>query len=276
MIKDRNTDFFVFSADTFPIIAGPCVIESERHALEMAVRLAEIRDRLDLQLVFKASFDKANRTSFIAYRGLPIREAIHAFRRIGEETGLPVLTDVHTPDQPDLLREVVDVIQIPAFLCRQTDLLVAAAKTGRPVNVKKGQFMSPWSMFDVITKLRYSGCDDFAITERGTSFGYDNLLVDMRTIPIIQVLGPPIIFDATHSAKTNPSDGRRFISTMARAAIAAGCDGLYIEVYDRPTEALCDPDVQWPLDRFEDLIVELLAFRETYVRTRQKAVKSVD
>lgn len=263
----------LFSIDTFPIVAGPCVIESERHALEMAVRLAEIRDRLDLQLVFKASFDKANRTSFSAYRGLSMEHSIRIFRRIGKDTGLPVLTDVHVPDQPERLLGAVDVIQIPAFLCRQTDLLVAAAKTGLAMNVKKGQFMSPQGMDSAVEKLQKAGCENVAITERGTSFGYDNLIVDIRAIPLMKTLGVPVIFDVTHSAK--PPGYRSFIPTMARAAIAAGCDGLYIEVHDRPDEALCDADIQWPLDQFEDLIVELLAFRETYIRTRQEGREPV-
>ncbi len=264
---------FTFSADTFPVIAGPCVIESERHVLKMAHLLAEVRDRLGLQLVFKTSFDKANRTSSRSYRGISLEAALPIFRWIREEFGLPLLTDVHTPDQPDQLKDVVDVIQIPAFLSRQTDMLAAAAETGLTVNVKKGQFLSPWEMANIVEKLKEAGCESFALTERGASFGYNNLIADMRAIPIMQELGAPVIFDATHSAQLPGGQGdrsgglRQYIPAVARAAVAAGCDGLFLEVHDQPDKALSDSGTQWPFDQFEGLVTQLLAFRRTYVET---------
>ncbi len=258
---------YTFSPDSFPIIAGPCVIESKKHVLKMARLLAEIRDRLNLQLIFKASFDKANRSLLNAYRGIWPEDDIPIFKTIREEIGLPVLTDIHIPWQAENLREVIDIIQIPAFLCRQTDLLIAAAQTDLAVNVKKGQFFSPYEISNIIEKLVLSGCKNYAITERGTCFGYNNLVVDIRAISIMQKAGVPVIFDATHSAK--PPGGRQFIPTVARAAVAAGCDGLSLEVHDQPDKALSDSTIQWPLDQFEDLIVELLAFRKTYLETRK-------
>jgi len=267
---------YTFSDETFPVIAGPCVIESERHVLQMARLLAEARDRAGLQLIFKTSFDKANRTSSRSYRGISLEEALPIFRRIREEVGLPVLTDVHTPDQPALLRDVVDVIQIPAFLSRQTDMLTAAAQTGLSVNVKKGQFLSPWEVASIVEKLQDAGCESFALTERGTSFGYNNLVSDMRAIPIMQESGAPVIFDATHSAQLPGGQGsqtgglRQYIPAVARAAVAAGCDGLFLEVHDQPDQALSDSATQWPLDRFESLMTELLAFRKTYLEVRYR------
>lgn len=262
---------YTFSSDTFPVIAGPCVIESEQHVLKMARLLAAARERLDLQLIFKSSFDKANRSSPRSYRGISLDTALTIFRRIKEEVGLPVLTDVHTPEQAAQVQAAVDVIQIPAFLSRQTDMLTAAARTGLTVNVKKGQFLSPWEVANVVDKLREAGCESFAVTERGTSFGYHNLISDMRAIPIIQELGVPVIFDATHSAQQPGGQGdrtgglREYIPVVARAAVAAGCDGLFLEVHDQPDQALSDSTTQWPFDRFEDLITELLAFRQTYL-----------
>ncbi len=266
---------YIFSDDTFPIVAGPCVIESERHALKMARLLAEARDRLGLQLTFKTSFDKANRSSSRSYRGISLEDARPIFRRIREEVGLPVLTDVHTPDQPARLRDVMDVIQVPAFLSRQTDLLTAAVESGLTVNVKKGQFLSPWEAANIVDKLKEAGCKSFALTERGTSFGYNNLVADMRAIPIMQELGAPVIFDATHSAQLPGGQGdrtgglRQYIPATARAAVAAGCDGLFLEVHDQPDKALSDSATQWPLEHFESLMAELLAFRKTYLETRR-------
>lgn len=260
--------------DAFPIIAGPCVIESEEHVLHMARLLAEVRDRLGLALIFKTSFDKANRTSGDSYRGLALVEALPIFRRIRDETGLPLLTDVHSVEQPAQLVGAVDVIQIPAFLSRQTDLLEAAARTGLTVNVKKGQFMSPWDIEHVVAKLKASGCTSFAVTERGASFGYQNLVADMRAIPIMQRAGAPVIFDATHSAQLpgaqNGQTGgqREFIPTVARAAVAAGCDGIFLEVHDDPDRAQSDAATQWPFADFESLVTELLAFRHTYLELR--------
>lgn len=266
---------YTFSADTFPVVAGPCVIESERHVLKMARLLAEARDRLGLQLIFKTSFDKANRTSSRSYRGISLDEALPIFRRIREEVGLPVLTDAHTPDQPARLQDAVDVIQVPAFLSRQTDMLTAAAETGLTVNVKKGQFLSPWATANIVDKLKEAGCESFALTERGASFGYNNLVADMRAIPIVQELGAPVIFDATHSAQLPGGQGdltgglRQYVPAVARAAVAAGCDGLFLEVHDQPDQALSDSATQWPFEHFENLMAELLAFRKTYLETRR-------
>ena len=267
---------YTFSGKAFPVIAGPCVIESERHVLKMARLLAEARDRLGLQLIFKTSFDKANRSSPRSYRGVSLDDARPIFRRIREEFGLPVLTDVHTPDQPARLQGEVDVLQVPAFLSRQTDLLTAAAQTGLTVNVKKGQFLSPWEAANIVAKLREAGCESFAITERGASFGYNNLVCDLRAIPIMQELGAPVIFDATHSAQLPGGHGdrtgglRRYIPALARAAVAAGCDGLFLEVHDQPDKALSDPDTQWPFERFESLMTEVSAIRKTYLEVHHR------
>lgn len=264
-------DGIKFGEQYFPIIAGPCVIESEEHTLMMAHKLAEIGESMGLDLIFKASFDKANRSSLDAYRGVSIDEAVSIFRRVKEDTGLTVLTDIHTPDQPEALQEVVDVFQIPAFLCRQTDLLVAAALTKKAVVVKKGQFLSPWEVTNILAKLAGSGCKNMAIIERGASYGYNNLVSDMRAIPIMKELGASVIFDATHSAQLpggggDYTDGMRdYIPTVARAAVAAGCDGLFIEVHNKPEEALSDKMTQWPLDKFVPLMNQLLAFRKTYM-----------
>lgn len=260
-----------FGRDHFPVIAGPCVIESEEHVLFMASRLAELKEALGLELIFKTSFDKANRTSVTSYRGIGLDEAIRLFERIRAETGLALITDVHHPDQPDRLKDHVDVLQIPAFLCRQTDLLAAAAETGLPVNVKKGQFLSPWEVGGILGKLKAAGGTRYAITERGASFGYNNLVSDMRAIPIMQEAGAPVIFDATHSAQLPGAEGtgtgglRETIPAVARAAVAAGCDGLFIEVHDNPEAALSDAATQWPLDKFKALLETLLDFRQTYL-----------
>jgi 2-dehydro-3-deoxyphosphooctonate aldolase (KDO 8-P synthase) len=238
--------------------------------MQMARELAKIRDRLDLQLIFKTSFDKANRSSVESYRGITLESALPMFEQIQKKFGLPILTDVHTVEQPAQLRDAIDIVQIPAFLSRQTDILQAAAETGLPVNVKKGQFLSPWEVTQILEKLRQSGCRNFAITERGTTFGYNNLVADMRAIPIIQGMDVPVIFDATHSAqlpggKGNQTGGmRQYIPAVARAAVAAGCDGIFMEVHDRPDDALSDPMTQWPLDHFEELMGEILTFRRTY------------
>jgi len=244
--------------------------------MKMAGLLAGVRDKLHLQLIFKTSFDKANRTSAQSYRGVNLEESIPLFTRIREQYDLPVLTDVHTAEQPAQLRYAVDVLQIPAFLCRQTDLLQAAAKTGLTVTVKKGQFLSPWEVSNIVEKLRSAGCENLAITERGSSFGYNNLISDMRSIPIIQELGVPVIFDATHSAQLPGGLGsqtgglRQYIPPVARAAVAAGCDGVFMEVHDNPPNARSDPATQWPFDRFESLLEELLAIRRVYLEITEE------
>lgn len=266
-----------FGPDKFPFIAGPCVIESADHVLGMAKRLADSRERLGIQLIFKASFDKANRSSIAAYRGIEINEAVAIFKQIKNEYGLPIATDFHQPQQAGPLAEVVDVLQVPAFLCRQTDMLSAAASNAPVVVVKKGQFLSPWEVKNIIGKLVESGCQHYALIERGTSFGYNNLVTDMRSIPIMQEQGANVMFDATHSAQLPGGGGdhttgmREYIPAVARSAVAAGCDGIFMEVHDQPDQALSDSTTQWPFEKFDSLVQELLAYRNTFIETQKHA-----
>ncbi len=246
------------------LIAGPCALESRAHALEMAHALKEIAERLKIGLVYKSSFDKANRTSAQSARGLGLKEAIPIFAEVKERTGLPVTTDVHEPEQCAALAEVVDVLQIPAFLCRQTDLLMAAARTGKPVNVKKGQFLAPWDMKNVVAKLLGAGNPNVLITERGVSFGYNTLVSDMRALPILAETGAPVIFDATHSVQQPGGQGatsggeRRFVPVLARAAVAVGVAGLFIETHQDPDRAPSDGPNMLPLASLEPLLKELM------------------
>ena len=256
-----------FGENTLGLIAGPCVIESREHSLRIANEIQEITERVDIPLIFKNSFDKANRSSFSSYRGLGIDEGLSILSDVKNQTGLPVLTDIHEASQAISVAEVADILQIPAFLCRQTNLLVAAAKTGKPVNVKKGQFVSPWDMKNIVEKLEISGCETILLTDRGTQFGYNNLVADMRAIPIMQKLDHPVIFDATHSAQlpgggTTTGGMREMIPTLAKSAVAAGCDGIFMEVHDNVHEAKSDASTQWPLDKFESLLFELKAIKE--------------
>ena len=248
------------------LIAGPCVIESESLVDECAARLKEIAGLLGIGLVFKASFDKANRSSLSSFRGLGFEKGLAILARVREKYDLPVISDVHESWQVGPAAEVLDALQIPAFLARQTDLLVAAAGSRRPVNVKKGQFMAPEDMKQVAAKM--SGQPGFAglsFCERGSSFGYHNLVVDMRSFPIMAELGWPVIFDATHSVQLPAASGqcsggdRRFVPTLARAAVAAGVDGLFLETHPDPDRALCDGPNQWPLDQLAELLASLLA-----------------
>jgi 2-dehydro-3-deoxyphosphooctonate aldolase (KDO 8-P synthase) len=244
------------------IISGPCVIESEEHALACAMRLKEICK--DTPLIYKSSFDKANRTSLSSYRGPGLEKGLEILAAVKEKTGLPVTTDIHLPEQAAIAAEVCDILQIPAFLCRQTDLLVAAAKTGKPVNVKKGQFLAPWDMQYVVDKLVGAGCKDLMLTDRGAMFGYNNLVSDMRAIPLMQNLGHPVCFDASHSAQLPGGLGektggmRELIPTLAKSAIAAGANALFIETHDNPEKALCDGSTVFPLDEFPALLDHLL------------------
>jgi 2-dehydro-3-deoxyphosphooctonate aldolase (KDO 8-P synthase) len=246
------------------LIAGPCVLESRTHALETAQALKEIADRLTLGLVYKSSFDKANRTSGQSARGLGLKEALPIFAEIKERTGLPVTTDVHEPGQCAAVAEAVDILQIPAFLCRQTDLLVAAARTGKPVNVKKGQFLAPWDMKHVVAKLTGAGNSNVLVTERGVSFGYNALVSDMRALPILAETGAPVIFDATHSVQQPGGQGaasggeRRFVPVLARAAVAVGVAGLFIETHPDPDSAPSDGPNMVPLDVLEPLLKDLI------------------
>jgi 2-dehydro-3-deoxyphosphooctonate aldolase (KDO 8-P synthase) len=247
------------------VFAGPCQMESRAHALEMAAALKEIAGRLGIGLVYKTSFDKANRTSLGAKRGLGLGEALAVFAEIRETLGLPVVTDVHEAGQCARVAEVVDVLQIPAFLCRQTDLLVAAAKTGRAVKVKKGQFLAPWDMANVVAKITDSGNPNVLVTERGSSFGYNALVVDMRALPIMGRIGCPVIFDATHAVQqpggqgTSSGGDRRFVPTLARAAVAVGVAGVFIETHQDPDRAPSDGPNMVPLADFEGLLRELMA-----------------
>lgn len=247
------------------VFAGPCQMESQAHALEMATALKEICARVDVGLVYKTSFDKANRTSLTGKRGLGLSAALQVFADIRETLGLPVVTDVHEPAQCAAVAEVVDVLQIPAFLCRQTDLLVAAAKTGRAVKIKKGQFLAPWDMKNVLAKVVESGNPNVLLTERGASFGYNTLVVDMRSLPIMAENGCPVIFDATHSVQqpggqgTSSGGDRRFVAPLARAAVAVGVAGLFIETHQDPDNAPSDGPNMVPLASFERLLEELSA-----------------
>jgi 2-dehydro-3-deoxyphosphooctonate aldolase (KDO 8-P synthase) len=247
------------------LFAGPCQMESRQHALEMASALKEICGRLGIGLVYKTSFDKANRTSLSAKRGVGLDGALAVFAEIRASLGLPVVTDVHEAGQCARVAEVVDVLQIPAFLCRQTDLLVAAAETGRPVKVKKGQFLAPWDMRNVVAKLTASGNANVLVTERGASFGYNTLVVDMRALPILREIGCPVIFDATHAVQQPGGQGtqsggeRRFVAPLARAAVAVGIAGLFIETHENPDRAPSDGPNMVPLKDFEGLLRDLMA-----------------
>ena len=247
------------------LIAGPCQMESRDHAFMMAGRLREICGRLGIGLVYKSSFDKANRTSLSGKRGMGLEKSLAVFADIRKELGLPVLTDVHENGQCAEVASVVDVLQIPAFLCRQTDLLIAAARTGRVVNVKKGQFLAPWDMKNVLAKIVDSGNPNVLLTERGASFGYNTLVSDMRALPIMAETGAPVIFDATHSVQQPGGQGassggdRRMVPVLARAAVAVGVAGVFIETHQDPDNAPSDGPNMVPLDRLENLLVTLMA-----------------
>lgn len=247
------------------LIAGPDVLESETHALAMARALREIARERGVPLVFKASFDKANRTSADSFRGPGLEEGLRIFERIKADTGLPLTTDFHTPDQASPLSHVVDLLQVPAFLSRQTDMLLAAGRTGRAVNVKKGQFLAPWDAAHAVEKVRSTGNGAVMLTERGTTFGYNNLVVDFRGIPRMRALGVPVCFDATHSVQLPGGQGaasggeRQFIAMLARAAVSVGVDAVFFEVHDDPANAPCDGPNQIPLADFPALLDLLLA-----------------
>ncbi|MGY6708096.1 MAG: 3-deoxy-8-phosphooctulonate synthase [Rhizobiaceae bacterium] len=246
------------------LIAGPCQMESRDHAFEVAGRLKEICAGLGIGLVYKSSFDKANRTSLSGRRGLGLDAALPVFEALRSQLGLPVLTDVHTAEQCAPVADVVDILQIPAFLCRQTDLLIAAAATGKVVNVKKGQFLAPWDMENVVAKLTGSGNDRVMLTERGASFGYNTLVSDMRSLPIMAGFGAPVIFDATHSVQQPGGQGassggdRRFVAPLARAAVAVGVAGVFVETHEDPDNAPSDGPNMVPLDDMPALIETLM------------------
>ena len=250
----------------FALIAGPCAMESRAHALETAAALTELCDRLGIGLIYKSSFDKANRTSATAARGIGMKQALPIFAELRERFGCPVITDVHEAVQCAAVAEAVDVLQIPAFLCRQTDLLVAAARTGRAVNVKKGQFLAPWDMRNVAAKLAGAGCERVLLCERGTSFGYNMLVNDMRALPVLKETGWPVVFDATHSVQQPGGHGdrsggqREYVPVLARAALAIGVAALFIETHEEPDRAPSDGPNMVPLKAMRGLLQTLVEF----------------
>jgi 2-dehydro-3-deoxyphosphooctonate aldolase (KDO 8-P synthase) len=254
--------------NTLPLglIAGPCALESRAHALEMAAALKEITGKLGLGFVYKTSFDKANRTSAASARGLGLDKALTIFADLRDQLGVAVLTDVHEPDQCAAVAEVVDILQIPAFLCRQTDLVVAAAKTGRAINVKKGQFLAPWDMANVVAKITGAGNPNVLVTERGVSFGYNTVVSDMRALPILAKIGTPVIFDATHTVQqpggqgTSSGGERAFVSVLARAATAVGIAGVFVETHQDPDHAPSDGPSMIALKELPPLLQRLMQF----------------
>lgn len=265
-VKTASRTVTIGNARRLTIIAGPCQLESRAHALECAAALKEIADRLQVGLIYKTSFDKANRTSAGATRGLGLKEAAPIFAELREKTGLPVLTDVHEREQCALAAEAADILQIPAFLCRQTDLLIAAALTGKAINVKKGQFLAPWDMKNVVAKITGAGNDRVLVTERGASFGYNTLVSDFRSVPVMaRETGAPVVFDATHSVQqpggqgTSSGGQREFVPTLARAAVAVGVAAVFAETHPDPDTAPSDGPNMIPLKRFEAFVADLLA-----------------
>ncbi len=258
----------IFGDGSLTIIAGPCVVETPEHALMMARECSRRAHDAGLDYVFKASYDKANRSSHESFRGIGARAALDALRAVREELGLPVLTDVHDVSQVEAAAEVADVLQIPAFLCRQTDLLVAAAQTGRAVNVKKGQFLAPSDARNIVKKMRSAGCEKLLLTERGATFGYHNLVVDMRSFPIMRSFGAPVVFDVTHSLQLPGGLGHatggqsEYIEPLARAGVACGVDAVFMEVHDNPARALSDGPNALPLARMAPLLGSLRDIHE--------------
>ena len=263
-MKEVKIGNVTFSDKHLGIIAGPCVIESRDHSLRMANEIKKISDDIELPIIFKSSFDKANRTSIKSFRGPGIDEGIKILSDVKAETELPVITDIHNADQAKVVAEVVDVIQIPAFLSRQTDILIAASNTGKPVNIKKGQFLAPWDVEHIVQKIEETGHSNILLTDRGTQFGYNNLVADMRAIPLMKKYGYPVVFDATHSAQLPGASGghssgmRDMIPTLARSAVAAGCSGVFMEVHDKVDSAKSDAATQWPLSQLKDLLIDLI------------------
>ena len=261
--KVKCSNFEISNDKPFTLIAGPCQLENETHALKMSSELKKITSELGINLIYKTSFDKANRTSLKGKRGMGLEKSLPIFDKIRKEVGLPVLTDVHTAEQCSIVADHVDVLQIPAFLCRQTDLLIAAAKTGKIINVKKGQFLAPWDMANVIKKIEESGNKNILITERGASFGYNTLVSDMRALPIMSRFGFPIVFDATHSVQQPGGMGeksggqREFVPYLARAAIAVGVGAIFMETHEDPDNAPSDGPNMVPLNEVKVLLKKL-------------------
>lgn len=268
-MKQLNVkDFLIGEGQPLALISGPCVIESEEHALKAAHFLKKLCLSLDIPFIYKSSYDKANRSSVNSFRGPGLQEGLRILEKVKREFDVPVFTDIHTPDEAAPVAQVCDVLQIPAFLCRQTDLLIAAGKTGAVINLKKGQFMAPWDMNNAVDKLLSTGNDNILLTDRGTSFGYNNLVSDMRAIPILKGLGFPVCFDASHSVQLPGGQGtysggqREFIPTLAKAAVAAGCNCIYMESHPQPALAKSDKDSVMPFEALEPLLKMLKAIHE--------------
>ena len=271
-------DFTMGGGTPLVLIAGPCVIESEKLVLSTCEKIREITSRQKVPFIFKSSYTKANRLKIDSYSGPGLEDGLKILDKVRKEFGVPVLTDVHNPDEALPVSQVADVLQIPAFLCRQTDLVVAAAKTGKPLNIKKGQFMAPEDMLPIAKKAESAGNKNVLLTERGSFFGYHNLVVDMRSLSIMRDLGYPVVFDATHSLQLPGAGGGQsgglpqFIFPLARAAVACGCDGLFVETHPNVTSALCDKASMLPLDRFEELVVQVKAIDQLI---REKATPAI-
>lgn len=267
-VKSYSVGEVPFGTGELSFILGPCVVESYEHASMMARSIREICERVGVGFVYKSSFDKANRSSIESFRGDGMDAGLDVLRRIKEEFGVPVITDIHEPWQAEPAAEVADILQIPAFLCRQTDLLVAAAKTGKAVNVKKGQFLAPWDAKNIVEKLQAAGCEKILLTERGASFGYNNLVVDLRSFPIMRSFGVPVVFDVTHSLQLpgglgKATDGQaQYIEHFARAGVACGVDAVFMEVHNDPSKAPSDGPNQLPLARLEALLTKLKKINE--------------
>jgi len=274
IVNVRN--FAIGQGQQLAFIAGPCVIESHEGCLKLAEKLKTIFQAKKLPFIFKASYDKANRTSLNSYRGPGIKEGIKILAEVKKRLDLPILSDVHSVEEIAIVAETLDVIQIPAFLCRQTDLILAAAKTGKPVNIKKGQFLAPWDMKSVVEKMSGTGNERILLTERGACFGYNNLVSDMRSLVIMRELGYPVIYDATHSVQLPGGQGsasggeRNMVLPLARAAVAAGCDGLFLEVHETPETALSDAATMLPLHDLPHLIGQVLDIHKAVANNPQK------
>ncbi|MCK5312374.1 MAG: 3-deoxy-8-phosphooctulonate synthase [Desulfobacteraceae bacterium] len=271
----KSLGFKSFDTNTFPflLIAGPCVIENYDTTLKTAKHLKKITDELKIPFIFKSSFDKANRTSIDSFRGPGFTSGLAILKTIKQELDIKIISDIHLPEQAEQASKTLDAIQIPAFLCRQTDLISAACKTGKPVNIKKGQFLSPWECENIINKAKQSGSDSISITERGTTFGYNNLVVDFRSIDIVKQMGVPVIFDATHSVQLpgggidSSAGNREFAPVLAKAAIAVGADGLFIETHPDPDNALCDGPNSIELNKMKKILTMLLNIRNSITNT---------
>jgi len=262
-IQSFETEGVKFGSGSLSFLLGPCVVESAQHALFMAQEINDICNHVGVDFVYKSSFDKANRSSAESFRGEGMELGLDVLRQVKNEIGVPIITDIHEPWQAEPVAEVADILQIPAFLCRQTDLLVAAAKTGKAVNVKKGQFLAPWDAKNIVEKLQSAGCEKILLTERGASFGYNNLVVDFRSFPIMRSFGVPVVFDVTHSLQLPGGLGKatggqsQYIENFARAGVACGVDAVFMEVHDNPAKAPSDGPNQLPLNRLEKLLAKL-------------------